>query len=142
MDRPNGYNVLIIYGRFGFTPINKKMWNVIGFDDDIIKEMEYSEMYQSLHRGRPILHPAMPIISMTDKDLFPNLDAISISVIELFKHHYDIDIKMPYKQIAKQMEITSPNKISQFKKFIQFIREYIYGIEYIDDDDDDLENLD
>jgi len=128
MDRPEGYDVLIQYGRFGFTPLNQEMFRCIGFSDELIKDMEQSEMLQCLHRGRPLLHPNMPIILMSDRELFPNLKPISITLFDLFYKHYDIDLDQSQKELARQLGITRRDKVREFGKFVDFIRTHIYKL--------------
>lgn len=125
MDRGN--KAIIQYGRFGFDPLTKVLWNKIGFSDDLIKQMELSEMYQCLHRGRPLLHPEIPIIMMSDRDMLDYSITVSPKVFELFHEHYDIDLSLTDKEIAKKIGISRP-KIYPFKNFVEFVRKHIYRI--------------
>ncbi len=122
-----GNELLIQYGRFGFTPLNIEMWRRIGFKEDLVREMEMSEMLQCLHRGRPLLHPELPIILMSDNKLFPDIEPISLSVLELFYEHLGIDLDLPNEEIAERIKINR-NKLVHFKKFVSFVREHIYKI--------------
>lgn len=125
MDKGN--KVIIQYGRFGFDPLTKVLWNKIGFTDDLIKQMELSEMYQCLHRGRPLLHPDIPIIMMSDKDMLDYSITVSPKVFELFHQFYDIDLTLSNKEIAKKIGVTR-SKIYPFKSFVEFVRTHIYKI--------------
>ena len=121
--------LIIQYGRFGFTPLNREMWRRIGFDKALVDQMEESEMLQCLHRGRPILHPHIPILMMSDQHLFPHVDRVSVTLLGLFRDHYDIDLDLPIKEIMEKMEEKNKNKIYQYKKFVKFIRKYIYKLD-------------
>lgn len=125
-DRENGYDALIQYGRFGFTPLNREMFKLIGFDDKLVDEMEQSEMLQCLHRGRPILHPNMPIILMSDRKLFPNIKPLSIKLFGLFYEYYDIEFDVSYKKVKDRIGTMPNTKIKQFEIFVKFIREHVY----------------
>jgi hypothetical protein len=139
IDKEEGYSVLIQYGRFGFTPLNKEMFKLIGFSDDLIDEMEWSEMMQCLHRGRPILHPNMPILLLSDKNLFPEVPTISAKVLELFYHHYDIDLTLPYKDLMQKLDVKGTNRIAEFKTFVSFVRKYIYKFKEITEDEEEID---
>lgn len=128
-DRPDGYIYLLLYGRWGFTPLDIEKWRLIGFNKNIVKEMEMSEMRQSLHRGRLLLHPNMPVITMSDRNLFPNIKPISVQALELFHKFYDVDMNLNNKELFKRLEIERGRKIDHFKKFVTFVRKHIYKID-------------
>jgi len=134
MDREGGYDALILYGRYGFNPLTKEMFRRIGFSDDLISDMEESEMLQCLHRGRPILHPKMPIILMSDKDLFPDITPVSVNLFQLFYDHYDIDFEQPIKEIAKKLGVVRSQRAIEFRRFVEFIRKHIYRMYDREDD--------
>ena len=140
-DRESGYDVLIQYGRFGFTPLNREMFNLIGFDDELVDQMELSEMLQCLHRGRPILHPDMPIILMSDQKLFPDLGSVSVKLLELFYEYYDIDFDVSYKAVREKLGFMDMAKIEQFRMFVKFVREYIYKFSYTTYEESDIDYI-
>jgi hypothetical protein len=95
-DEDNPLDLAILYGRFGFTPLDREMYYKIGFDTDQINAIELSEWNQCLHRARPLLHPNLPFLFFTDRDFLNtmfNLNKIKsypLSVIEHFTHNPSI----------------------------------------------------
>ena len=127
-SREGGYHLLLMYGRFGFTPLDSTMWNRIGYDSDIIKNMEWSEMMQCIHRGRPLLNPRMPIMLLTDATICPDESRISPKVISLFDKHYDVDTSLSLRKLAEKLKI-SKSMAKHFRKYSKFIHTFIYGLD-------------
>lgn len=118
------FKVLLMYGRFGFTPLNRKMFNLIGFSDELVDAMQWSEMMQSLHRGRPLLNTTMPIIFMSDKNIIETEYKISPIVISTFFKNVDQDINMPINRLRKELNCTV-SQAKSFKHLSSFFHKYI-----------------
>ena len=61
------YDLVIIYGRYGLTPIDYECFLRIGFKKKIVDQMGISAMLQAIHRFRPLLRPEIPVIIMSDQ---------------------------------------------------------------------------
>lgn len=85
---------VIMFGRWGYTPMMKIMYNRLGFSDEMVISMEKSEMLQGLHRGRCIINNDQRIILMTDQHVMEHLndEALSlITMIDLINKNVDIE---------------------------------------------------
>ncbi len=126
-DNGGNYDLLIQFGRFGFTPVNREMFRLIGFSEKLVHDMEISEMLQCLHRGRPLLHPNVPIIMMSDRDIFPDIEPLSVNLLQLFYDHYDAVLTDDsYDELMIKLNVKSRNKVNQFKYFAEFVRNHVY----------------
>ena len=126
------YDIVIIYGRYGLTPIDNRCLERIGIDKDMITLMDRSAMLQAVHRFRPLLHPQVPMIVMSDKSLSFETEAIPFRRWFDYQEHYDLE----YKEIKSLREL---NKVlghtesytkaaSDYIKIMEFMDIVFYGI--------------
>jgi hypothetical protein len=137
IDQFGEADLVIMYGRFGFTPLNRELYTRVGYTQDQITAMEHAEMLQCLHRARPLLHPAMPILFMTDTDFLAQF----FTKDEIAAHKYNKRILDDFVQDREEaINITDPITVimeklggkstdrhypTQFRNFLNWIQHYM-----------------
>jgi hypothetical protein len=121
--KDKGFDLIVMYGRFGFDPITKEIWKRLGFRNSEIDSIETSEMLQCLHRGRPLLNPDIPIMLMTDKDLFQSYNKFSFKILEMYYKNLGINYKISYKDLSIRLKEKSNCVLKQFVDFCEFIKD-------------------
>lgn len=124
------YDLVIMYGRFGFTPLNRLMLKKIGLTKEMIDQMEWSEMMQCIHRCRLLLHPDTPIMLFSDKNLFKNEKTVSWNRWIDYYNHYDFEYDgQSLRDINKKLGYNS-HKSSIAKNYLRirkFMDDILFG---------------
>jgi hypothetical protein len=130
-------DLVIMYGRFGFTPLNHELYKRVGYTDDQIIAMEHSEMLQCLHRARPLLHPLMPILFLTDTHFLSQFftpDEIKRNTYPkrilddfVLDREEAINITDPIKVIQEKLGATSTDKKypTKMRNFLSWIQHFV-----------------
>ncbi len=130
-DEDNQYDLVLLYGRFGFDPFIRDVWKRIGYSDELIDQMEMNEILQALHRCRALLHPKIPIMLMCDKNLLKKMDIIKMHIdnLKLLIDHGELN-----NAITKEkFELFKKNlNLLEKKRPTIFYRDYIKLITFIE----------
>lgn len=115
------YDLQIIYGRYGLTPVQQEKYKRLGFSEKAIKQMDSNEALQCAHRGRAIIHPETPILHMGNMELFKHIEPISWRALDDASEHYDDNLdNMSLVEIGIMLgQSKKSNKTKRAKEYLQ-----------------------
>jgi hypothetical protein len=117
------YDLVIIYGRYGLTPVDYECLLRIGISKKIAKQMDDGTMLQADHRPRLLLRPWVPVMIFRDNDLMFGSKPIGIKRIHDYNEHYDLEIDSISSLRKINIELGYPAKRTNVaKEFIKMKR--------------------
>jgi len=127
------YDLVIVYGNYGMTDLNIMMLESLGFSNEIIRDMEKSEIYQCIHRCRPLLHPDIPFLVMTDYHIFPGRITISFNGFKDYIKFGNVEgfdyvcsmtkMNLLFDPDTKSRNISRPKNMMNVKRFLTRVME-------------------
>jgi len=120
------YDLVLVYGRYGFRPLDREKWKMLGFDDALIDQMELSEMLQCIHRARLLKHVGVPVMLMSDSYLFKEMKGIpevNTSALELFDKYPDNSLALSKRKMSAELGYKSVNmpRVNDYIKIREFL---------------------
>jgi len=138
-DYNKEYDLILVYGNYGMTPVERVKLDKLGFDEETVNLMEKSEILQSIHRGRPILHPMVPIALFTHIKVLPEYETTNFKHFLLFNDKYDvkIDDKPSLRQLmirlgysAKSGNVKTAKHYLRIREFVEYMLFGRYRLEH------------
>lgn len=120
------YDLVIVYGRFGLDQYTRNIWKKIGYNDNLLNAMEMNEILQALHRCRPLKHPDIPIILMSDRKLLDkmHIEKYPIALFKWILLDSNLDIEKSKPELETMFNTTfNGNLYKQYNIFKNFIKD-------------------
>lgn len=115
------YNLVIVYGRFGFNDFIRAQWKAIGYSDDLINLMERNEIIQAIHRFRPLKHPDIPILILSDDNVLAEmaLDRYPISVLRAAILENNLQSDLSAEDLATLLSVSKRTISKNYSDYIE-----------------------
>jgi len=124
------YDLIIIYGLFGLTPVDYECLRRIGIPSKIARLMDIGVMKQLDHRGRLILHPNVPVMMFRASNTIYGAKPISLGRLFDYEkfHKLEIEDGSSLRKICKLFGYPTGKTIyaKEYLKVKEFMKYVLY----------------